>query len=417
MSGSYQEEGLSIGRLSLYAVLLLLMCSNVLQVHIFQPTGLETKAAEPDSPIRSLALSNTDQLVELTWTSRWESNPQMVFNNSELIGGHVILNATFLGQEGFLEPYEMTLNITGLNSTIMSTSSSIVYDTYPSRFNFTTSVIIRIENGINTTIMRIYNDLSICNFFKPHVKVNAPIEISPHYFSISWSSNDKNANDTAFYSVWVSNDGGESFMSLKLNTTTTFYLWNTTGWLETDYTVRVRAYSVDLSYYGGPFVDIPTDYWPGDYSDGYSFSFVHDGLFGTADIGVFPAGDLSFFRGSVNNQIEWHLLIEHPGFPPKRIPNVIDYEVIHNGNSFINGTQSIGSDYQYTYIRIQIDGLDVGAHNFTLTFTNPGDSGGIVVDTVHVIVWLNFEIYIAIGAGLSILLLMVIALVAKSRRR
>ncbi|MFW9958238.1 MAG: hypothetical protein ACFFCT_09205 [Candidatus Odinarchaeota archaeon] len=361
-------------------------------------------------------MSNIDQPIELTWISRWASQPQMVFNNSELVGDHAILNATFLGQEGFLEPYEMTLNITGLNSTISTTTNSIVYDTYPSRFNFTTSLIIRIDNSINSTILRTFDNLSICNFFKPHVKVNAPIEVSPHYFNISWSSTDKNANDTAFYSIWVSNDGGESFMLLKMNTTTAFYLWNTTGWLESDYKVRVRAYSVDLSYYGGPFVDIPTDYWPGDYSDGYSFSFVHDGPFGTVDIGVFPAGDLSFFRGSVNNQIEWHLLIEHPGFPPKRIPNVIDYEVIHNGNSFINGTQSIEADYQYTYIRIQIDDLDVGAHNFTLKFTNPGDSGGIVVDTVQVIVWLNFEGYIAVGAGLSILLLVAIAIIAKSKR-
>ncbi|MDH4214850.1 MAG: hypothetical protein OEV85_13110 [Candidatus Thorarchaeota archaeon] len=341
----------------------------------------------------------------------------MVFNNSELVGDHVILNATFLGQEGFLEPYEMTLNITGLNSMISTTTNSIVYDTYPSRFNFTTSLIIRIDNGINSTILRTFDNLSICNFFKPKVTVNPPVEVSPDYFNISWSSTDKNSNDTNYYSIWLSIDGGASFMLLQQNTTATFFLWNSTGWLDHDYTVRIRAFSVDLTYFGGPFVDIPTDYWPGDYSDGYWFAFTHDGPFGTVDIGVFPASDLFYFRGSVNNQIEWHLMIEHPGFPPKRIPEVIDYEVVHNGNSFINGTQSIGADYQYTYITIQIDGLDVGTHNFTLTFSNPGDSGGIVVDNVQVTVWLNFEIYIAVGAGLSVLILMVIALVTKSKRR
>jgi hypothetical protein len=308
----------------------------------------------------------------------------------------------------------MMMNITGINTTISNSTSSIIFDTYPSRYNFTTSIKIKIENGVNTSVIMVFNNISICNFFKPHVTVNAPIPVSSHYFNISWSSTDKNADDTAYYSIWLSNDGGESYQLLKQNYTQMFFLWNSSGWLETEYKVRIRTYSVDLSYFGGPFVNIPADYWPGDYADGYWTPFSHHDFPNAeiADVGVVQGDDLVYILGSVNNQIEWHLAFEQLDFL-RRIPDSITYTILYNGQSYINATQNIGEDYQSTYIIVQVDGLGIGVHNFTLVFMNPGVDGGIVSDTVLVTVQVSFEVLLFGG---SAILLVSVALIIRSKR-
>jgi hypothetical protein len=185
----------------------------------------------------------------------------------------------------------------------------------------------------------------------------------------------------------------------------------------------VRAYSVDLTYFDGPFVDIPADYWPGDYTDGYSSSFEHDGPFysGTADVGVIQASDLIYYWGSIHNTIEWRLSFEFTLPPFQRIPDSVNYTVTHNGKSYINGTQSIGSDSDNTYIIVGIDGLGIGKHNFTLAIANPGDSGGIVFDTVEVTVQLFLELhmigmFMIVGAGIGALLLLSAVVAIRIRR-
>lgn len=40
-------------------------------------------------------LSQAESDLDLTWTSRWQTSPQMVVNDTELVGDHVVLNATF----------------------------------------------------------------------------------------------------------------------------------------------------------------------------------------------------------------------------------------------------------------------------------------------------------------------------------
>jgi hypothetical protein len=262
-------------RLWLSVVLMLFLFSPAAYMSVPKPMEYLSDEARFANQTMNMISSNSSTFIGFTWTSRWESYPQTVTNDSELIGDHVVLNATFLSHEGFIEPFEMTMNITGINTTITSSENSVVYDTYPARSNFSTSIIIRIDNGVNETILKVWNSLFICNFFKPIITVNAPVEMSSHYFNITWFSTDRNEDDTAYYSVWISSDGGETYCFLRQNMTQTFYLWNSTGWLETSYDIRVRAYSVDLSFFGGPFVNIPHDYWPGDYADGYWFSFAH----------------------------------------------------------------------------------------------------------------------------------------------
>jgi hypothetical protein len=75
---------------------------------------------------------------------------------------------------------------------------------------------------------------------------------------------------------------------LAQNMTGTMYQWNSSGWVEGSYILRVRCYSLDFdttvkedTYDNGTLYDVhlnavddpPTSYWPGDFSTGYSAVF------------------------------------------------------------------------------------------------------------------------------------------------
>jgi len=161
-------------------------------------------------------------------------------------------------------------------------TDTIEIDTYYLMANATYSVLIDSDTGTNIHYMVEIPDIYIGNFFAPVVTVDVPDEISTNYFNITWSSYDRNADDENYYAVLLSNDGGLSYQLLAQNTTSPFYLWNASGWLDTTYRVKVRAYSLDftnftaLGFDDGVLCGVdnpPTSYWPGDFADGFSAPF------------------------------------------------------------------------------------------------------------------------------------------------
>lgn len=158
------------------------------------------------------------------------------------------------------------------------------FDTYRLLRNITMTVQYYCYTATDVWFGDELGTVSFANFFKPVVTVPVPVETATtDVFNITWSSTDQNADDVPYYSVWLSNDGGETYQLLAQNLTGTFFVWDSNGWLETSYIVRVRAYSLDFTnfsaVYGEDFeilpdvTDPPAGYWPGDYTDGFSAAF------------------------------------------------------------------------------------------------------------------------------------------------
>lgn len=155
-------------------------------------------------------------------------------------------------------------------------TNTVALDTYYLLANQTYSVLVDSDTGTNLRYSIEAAGVTIGNFFKPKVTVPTPVATvgDANTFDITWSSTDLNADDTPYYSLWLSNNDGLSYMLLAQNLTTTSFQWNSSGWLEDSYKVRVRAYSVDLTIAGlADVTDPPAGYWPGDFGDGFSAAF------------------------------------------------------------------------------------------------------------------------------------------------
>jgi hypothetical protein len=154
--------------------------------------------------------------------------------------------------------------------------NTIELDTYYLLANQTYAILVDSDTGTNLRYSVETPSVTIGNFFAPIVTVPTPVETSAgsNVFDITWSSTDRNADDTPYYSLWLSNNDGMSFQLLAQNLTGTSYQWNSAGWLEDSYMVRVRAYSLDFTVAGMADVsDPPAGYWPGDFGDGFSAAF------------------------------------------------------------------------------------------------------------------------------------------------
>jgi hypothetical protein len=156
-------------------------------------------------------------------------------------------------------------------------TNTIELDTYYLLANQTYGILVDSDTGTNLRYTVEAAGVTIGNFFAPHVTVPTPVATTgdANVFDITWSSTDLNADDTTYYSLWLSNNDGLSYMLLAQNLTTTSYQWDSSGWLEDSYMIRVRAYSLDFTIPGMNDVsDPPAGYWPGDFGDGFSPAFT-----------------------------------------------------------------------------------------------------------------------------------------------
>ncbi|MFW9833764.1 MAG: S8 family serine peptidase [Candidatus Thorarchaeota archaeon] len=167
--------------------------------------------------------------------------------------------------------------------------STKTIDTYYLLANQTYSVLVDSDTGTNLKYSMEIPNIFIGNFFAPDVTVEDAVALANNVFNISWSVTDQNADDVHYYSVWISGDGGVSYQVLARNLTETYYLWDSSGFLERDnYIVRIRAFSLDFSpvldllpadhpdgVYDTPLcsVDDEANYWPGDFGDGFTGEF------------------------------------------------------------------------------------------------------------------------------------------------
>ncbi len=354
----------------------------------------------------------------LTWTSRGMSTPGLVVNGSYLEGDHLVLNAKFLGKAGFVEPFNTSITIVGGNLNTSALSSTVSLDTYTLAANGSYSLEVSTTDSLDQTTSAIYEDVFLGNFFVPVVEVHEPDEVSEGLYNVTWTCADQNQDDTHFYEVWLSADDGVSYNRLARNLTMSWYLWNSSGFLERDYYWRIRAYSVDLSLFAGPFIDLPGDYVPGDYGDGFFGPFPYtNGIPQIHNIGVSHPADFTFVSGQVGQQIQWFLSF-WGGYGI--IGYELDYTVYRDGAVMITDTLTITSE-EDQYIMASVDNMSPGVYNMTLRFANPGPEGGIVVDTVFVSVVASTQggwnpLLFVLGGGILGVALLVTATIFLRRR-
>jgi len=302
----------------------------------------------------------------------WESD-----NNTLVIG--------CLNYDGMIGNWTLLLQV-GADVSIRCNGSTISMDTYYlTARNKTYNIRAMGNSSTNDTWTIDRQNVEFCNFFAPELEVYYPLPllIDDKTFNISWSCSDRNTDDVNYYSVWLSNTDGLSYMLLAQNLTRTWCFWNSTWWLEDDYIIRVRAYSLDFTIQGMTDVsNPPTGYWPGDYSD--ALSYQHAGWPGIydpgIDVGIESAPDIFYNEGEIGNNIEWIPYFLNWGL----VPGGFHYYVYRNNTLIIDDWYNF---YQgYTSVSINVDCLSEGFYNYTLYFWNPGSSGGIVRDVVFVTV-------------------------------
>lgn len=283
-------------------------------------------------------------------------------------------------------PGNWTLNLqVGVYKQISADGNVVIYDTYMlDRRNQTVDIRIEGKTESNHTLVYEFTDVTLSNFFSPDVTVPEPTEVENEVYNITWICTDKNADDTNFFSVWLSCDGGATFQILARNLTDTFYIWNAAGFLLGGCIVRIRAFSVDLNT-GLGSVDSESSYWPGDFSDGLSPSFHH--VYPLHNVPVYnvnvdsPA-DIAYTSGNEGNTITWTLDVQilFHGFLLATTPENFCHKILRN-NEVIFSAAWDGNDH----IVVNVDDLDAGIYNYTLAIWNPWDNR-IKSDTVFVTV-------------------------------
>ena len=262
------------------------------------------------------------------------------------------------------------LNV-GSDITVFSDEHAVVVDTYYiSGRNQSYNILAKGLSDANETSIIYRENVSVCNFFTPEVHVNAPVErpSGSGTYNISWSCSDQNADDVNYFSVWVSNDVGYTFIMIAENLTSYSMIWDTTGWLEQDYAIRVRAYSVDFTNLElCSTEDPPTSYWPGDYGDGIFYPFTPTGIIPPYTLSVSSPGDISYQLGTTGHNVTLSLTFSNS------IPTSLDYDIYDNDSVWYLG-ELHPLDYVNT-LQLNVDGLSLGLHEISIVFH--ADSGDI----------------------------------------
>ena len=377
------------------------------------------------APIYSLSEGNSE--ANLTWTSRTQQVPQLLENESIAVGDHVVLNATFTHTQNVTECKLYIWNIqASVNTTVSCAGSSVALDTYYlDRSNQTYSIMVNGTTSTNDSVIIIWENVSICNFFAPEPIAFSTIEYDDHVFNISWNCEDQNLDDVNYFSLWLSRDGGVSSVLLEQNLTQTWFVWDSSTWLEAEYIAMIRAYSVDYSSSECRLDNPPTSYWPGDYSDITTHPINGGGVGMGGPIPSFSINTnaLSYEFGSTGNLISVHL-----SYYNRPLPLSIVYSVTDNGTLWIQGEYVLeSSEESFT---INIDGLSIGTHDLsiaidyfgpydreylTVVVTTPTSSNTTTTATPQD--WSSFVQALAVGVSIGSVAIITIVIILSIRLR
>ncbi|MHA1948863.1 MAG: hypothetical protein ACW987_03255 [Candidatus Thorarchaeota archaeon] len=374
--------------------------------------------APPRNPSTIQVLTNTNESdYTFTWTSRWQLDFQQVENGSMIIGDHIVISSTW-----------NEFNDTVVVDSEPESPDLVVFDTYNLLRNITVNITIFGWNSTHANKVN-FTNIFFGNYFAPNLQVNYPIdqshnpsilelsqipslEIMEGLWNFTWSCTDLNANDTNYYSVWLSSDSGATFQLLQQNVSETYYLWDSDGFLErSNFVYRVRAYSLDftmLDEFNNTLCSTdnpPMSYWPGDHSDAVSPEFVGDGppRYPYPNVYVNHPPDLTFNENQEGKEIVWELNADSSGVSDV----LILYKLYLNGTFHDDETIWIAPS-STVQITLNINEFTHGVYEFVITFSNPGymsHYGSFSLDTIIVTILADtstFFLGVGIGGGIVV---------------
>jgi hypothetical protein len=142
------------------------------------------------------------------------------------------------------------------------------------------------------------------------------------------------------------------------------------------YIARIRAYSVDPSSEDCSFEDPPTSYWPGDYTDVFSYDInagEHSHFPGYYTLEIEVIANPPYFFGTTGNTIAVVFNFQYSR------PASIAFTVNINGSSWFERDIRISSFSES--FTLNIDGLPIGHHSLTIS-TAISTSPSVLIDVV-----------------------------------
>ena len=288
--------------------------------------------------------------------------------------------------------YELNVD-TRVSIVIPSSGNSVSFDTYSFLGANQTFTWVEVNAKNSTGFEYSYRiGLGVCNYFAPDCEV-AVDEAEYPVYNITWSCLDLNQDDTNYFDVLLSSDGGITYYQLASNLTEKHYVWDSAGFLEHEYLVKIRAYSADFTVTKEiapgifwPDVEISRQtYWPGDFDDALSNPFMagdvgHGLILGDVILG--SPSDITIFKGITGNLLLWTIDFTLSQIPIGLYP-LLSYSISVDGEHVLNSLHDCGASLTIGYC---LDDLTVGTHMIRVQVENPGPSGGYVTDSVEVTV-------------------------------
>jgi len=393
-----------------FIIATLLMCVMLIQLNE-NPQNLNSP--QPYQKPSSVTLSSDPPETNLTWTSRTQYVSQLFGDNSVIIGDHIVLNATFTQTPYVVVKCELYIwnPQYGTNATVTTWGSRISFDTYYlDRINQAYNIRVTGTTVKNDYVVLSRDNVSIYNFYHPVVTVNNPIEIDDYLFNLTWSCSDLNRDDVNYFEVWLSNDGGSVFHLLVRNITQTWFIWDSSYWLEGDYIIGIHAQSVDLTSAECRLDDPPRSYWPGDSSTGYSVQFQHTGI-PRPLLSISTIDDITYEYGSTGNSVKIALRFSY------NHPASINCVVRDNGTYWFE--RSISVESIQVIIELDISGLSIGSHNIDVEFLF-GDNASLnfVIDVIESSLgpFISLSLSIGIMGGITIIVMFIIYMKIRQSR-
>ncbi|MFW9813122.1 MAG: hypothetical protein ACFFF9_11750 [Candidatus Thorarchaeota archaeon] len=240
--------------------------------------------------------------------------------------------------------------------------SRIRYDTYYEIGNSVFNVTLESWEGTERRKWE-YRNLSFVNYFAPDITVLDAIDLGGDMYNITWLSVDPNEEDTNYFSVSVSYDGGQTYYLLAQNHTDSFFVWDSTGFLTQDYHIRIKAYSLDFS---NPICRVdhpPSSYWPGDFSTASILLEAGDGPYDwwiPLPSTLSSPADISYTVGSIGNQIVWI----HSDSYLSSYPFVVTKDGVNYKSGYSVNRRIV----------VSIDDLPIGRYEFEVTMFSLSDT-------------------------------------------
>ncbi|MHA1906136.1 MAG: hypothetical protein ACW98Y_02490 [Candidatus Thorarchaeota archaeon] len=121
-----------------------------------------------------------------------------------------------------------------------ATGAEVTYDTYDLGRNGTFQVQLTATTATNLDFELNFNNLTFNNYFKPYLHT-VGVTGAGAVKTVTWTMSDLNAGDTHEYEVLLSADDGDTFQLIATGLTALTYNWDSTGFTEGDYVIKVRV--------------------------------------------------------------------------------------------------------------------------------------------------------------------------------